>query len=299
MSYDLYFVGNAGPSQDEFFGYFRDRPCYELNDNQAWYRNEDTGVYFCFDFNVTGDSDPLESDANLGWASFNINYNRPHYFADEALPELKAFVRRFACLVSDPQNDGMGDGEFAPDGFLRGWNSGNKFASKAVASSADTTEPITRPSAELHSIWEWNLRRKSFQKELGEHVFVPRISFFRVAGVVHTASIWADGIPVVLPKTDIVAVYRDELAPKRWFRRRAGLALASWADVMAIIGGFRSQSAPLIHYYAEYRERPEDVAHWVRSLPSAPALEGVSMDSVLDSEALRASDVNPPERNAP
>ncbi len=77
MSYDLYFVGNAGPSQDEFFGYFRDRPCYELNDNQAWYRNEDTGVYFCFDFNVTGDSDPLELDAKSWVGQFQYQLQPP------------------------------------------------------------------------------------------------------------------------------------------------------------------------------------------------------------------------------
>jgi hypothetical protein len=30
MSYDLYFVGNASPSRDAFFEYFRDRPDYVL-----------------------------------------------------------------------------------------------------------------------------------------------------------------------------------------------------------------------------------------------------------------------------
>ena len=51
MSYDLHFAnGDDGRAMTEegFATYFSSRPLYELNGSQAWYSNDDTGVYFSF-----------------------------------------------------------------------------------------------------------------------------------------------------------------------------------------------------------------------------------------------------------
>jgi hypothetical protein len=53
MSYDLDFSVREGSpeiSDEEFAAYFKGRRHYRLNDTQAWYENEDTGVYFSFDY---------------------------------------------------------------------------------------------------------------------------------------------------------------------------------------------------------------------------------------------------------
>jgi hypothetical protein len=117
MSYDLYFT-NPRISKEEFLTYFRGRPNYELSDLQAVYQNEDTGVYFIFDYEESG-TDSV--------ASFNLNYYRPHVFGLEAADELSAFIDSFGFAIHDSQIEGMADGAFSKEGFLKGWNAGNEF----------------------------------------------------------------------------------------------------------------------------------------------------------------------------
>src|SRR5687768_16303098 len=120
MSYDLYFATGSKPrAEDAFFDHFRERPNNAIEGCQAWYRNDDTGVYFLFE--SADPTDEAMEDAIEHWATFNLNYLRPHFFASEALPELEAFVSELELTVHDPQIDGMGDGSFSADGFLRGW----------------------------------------------------------------------------------------------------------------------------------------------------------------------------------
>src|SRR5207248_9248706 len=68
-------------------------PNYELNDAQALYSNEDSGVYFAFEFLQQDGDDEEGRDTSLLPVSFNLNYFRPHAFGLEAEPELSAFVR--------------------------------------------------------------------------------------------------------------------------------------------------------------------------------------------------------------
>ncbi len=116
MSYDL-FLKSESLTADEFESYFNSRPHYTLNGDQAFYENEDTGVYFSFDY----------APDELGTVAFNLNYYRPHFFGLEAAPEVEAFVWAFNLTIDDPQIEGMSDGPFSVDGLLRGWNAGNRF----------------------------------------------------------------------------------------------------------------------------------------------------------------------------
>ena len=59
-----------------------------------------------------------------------------------------AFVHAFDLVVDDPQMAGMGRGEFSADGFLAGWNAGNRFAHGAiVAQHGDTATFHSLPEA--------------------------------------------------------------------------------------------------------------------------------------------------------
>ena len=56
MSYDLFLKPKTGRfSQSDFKEYFSERKYYNLEGNQAWYENEDTGVYFLFEFQELSD----------------------------------------------------------------------------------------------------------------------------------------------------------------------------------------------------------------------------------------------------
>lgn len=278
MSYDLFFTAAPTEPLAEFAAHFAGRDHFELQSFRARYLNEDTGVYFSFEL----PSFDLRRDQPNAWASFELNYYRPRMFALEAAIELEAFVGRFGRAVFDTQIKGMGeDGAFTLEGFLSGWDHGNAFARRALG---DGEAPPTRPADELKRIWSWNYTRRRLQTTVGDHVFVPKICFFRVGDRVCTGTVWGDGMPIVLPQTDIVVVRREQLARRRWFRWDGGPAVVEWADVIAKLGDVRQDAAPLPHFYADYASTPKHIVEWVQSLELVQGLDPITMDSILDAE---------------
>ena len=110
------------------------------SDDQAWYQNDDTGVYFSFELAATPSF----------WAQFIVNHMRPRFFILEALPEIESFVSTFGLTVHDPQIDGMGDGRFDSDGFIRGWAAGNETACATLAESGHPP-PVAMSSDRLEA----------------------------------------------------------------------------------------------------------------------------------------------------
>jgi hypothetical protein len=207
VSYDLFFRGRGGSplpvDERTFRGYFERRKHYKLSGAQASYRHEDTGVYFSFQFQED-DSEPA--------VSFNLNYSRPHIFGLEAEPEVDAFVQAFSLEVSDPQTGGMGDGAYSSEGFLRGWNAGNKFARQALGTLNREVKP-TLPAQVIDRCWRWNLARAEAQEDLSTTqmlpCFVPKIVALRQDGV-RTAVVWGGAMAVVIPPVDGVLLVGDQ-----------------------------------------------------------------------------------------
>lgn len=229
MSYDLSFLSkkkSAVWSAADFASHFSSRTNYTANESEAWYENEDTGVYFSFAYGPEPEEPeilaPIES-AGFHWSgfSFNMNYFRPHPFGIEAEKEITALVARFDFAVDDPQNSGMGLGAYSGEGFLRGWNAGNSFAVSAMKTQyADSlpNEIVLLPEERILALWQWNYGRRDFQAHSGEDVFIPKISFGRIGNEFATLAVWSDAIPAILPEADFLALVRQELAPKRLFR---------------------------------------------------------------------------------
>ena len=168
---------------------------YETTDAQAWYSNDATGVYFSFSLgHEDADNKGIEvvepRDPNVVPVEFNMNYYRPHYFALEAEPEVRAFVDHFDLVVCDLQNNGMGLSEFTTEGFLTGWNTGNELATHALMQSEDTGVPLTLPKEILGRVWQWNFTRDARSQAQKEDVFVPRICLFDMQGTIKTGVIW-------------------------------------------------------------------------------------------------------------
>src|SRR5262249_45535066 len=139
MSYDLDLHPRPGQAlgRDRVLAHFTDRPGYTIDGDEVNYHNEETGVYFSFRYSPASDEPVDEDEPNRGTQKehvwFNMNYFRPHFFGLEAADELDDFVQALDLTVSDPQAEGMGEGEFSREGFLRGWNAGNRFAHQASA----------------------------------------------------------------------------------------------------------------------------------------------------------------------
>jgi len=284
MSYDLYLKPRTGSiDQAAVLDYFRKRPNYTVEGEQARYDNEDTGVQFVFEINHGEPDSPVAGYPVL----FNLAYFRPSYFVLEAAPEVTAFVQAFDCVVLDPQTDGMGQGEYRSDKLLSGWNFGNEFACQAMLRIGKVRQDVmTVPTEKLHAVWQWNYDRASLQDGLEDDKFVPRIIFLLVDGRLSTAIIWGDGIPMIFPGVDYVLVGREQLAPRRWFRQTRDITPLAWQDAVRML-------EPYLLRYGDgsfglnYDKPPEPLSKAIRRLASsAQKLQLVEMDSVLDTDLI-------------
>lgn len=282
MSYDLFFkprTGNIKPM--DIIDYFRQRRDYQVDSQQAFYQNEDTGVYFVFELqSETGPDEDRPYPVTL-----NINYFRPSFFGIEAEQEVTALVRTFDMTVFDPQENGMGEGEYSPEGFLRGWNHGNEFGYSAfLAEPNHRVNLIYFPTKNLIDAWTWNRSRSELQREFGEWKFVPKINFVLLDGQPSTAAVWPDGIPIAVPEVDYFLVMRKQMAPRRLFRRIEDMTLLSRDDALPIFEKHRSSRGDGI-VVLSYDRPPQEVKKFVESLPrDGRKIQVVSADKVLNQE---------------
>lgn len=289
MSYDLFFH-KPGLTESQFSAYFSGRANYQMGPRQAVYENEDTGVSFMFEFGRDeNDEDEQEADELVSErpdASFNLNFFRPHYFALEAEPEVRAFIERFDLQISDGQVEGMGDGPFTTDGFLRGWNKGNEFAYRAFLKMEDGPEVVASlPTAELDSIWGWNYAHKQYQEKLGERVFVPRIMFLTIDSKLCSVSTWAEGIPSLLPITDGLLIGRKPTGFRRLFKRDWESCYVPFEAARRVL-----PSQPVASTYArpaillDYVSPPSEIVQFIKSLKPMEQFDGIHPSQVLNRE---------------
>jgi hypothetical protein len=307
MSYDLSFLKRQASTPippEAIAQYFRERAGYTIQNQQFSYENDDTGVYFSFELTSGANSDQDSSeDAQpdeiadglepLG-LSFNVNYFRPHFFGLEAEGEVSALINHFSLLVDDPQNQGMGRGEYSRDGFLRGWNAGNVFAHQALLSQPTKddrggTRPRfdTLPAGTLEQMWAWNFHRRRLQESLGENVFVPGVRLVRHEGRPKTFIVWGDAIPEAIPEVDLLVLVRDEMAPRRLFSKRKDMCLVAFAAVRPLLSLARRIDDAVSYHLFEYPEPPAALIDFFRSSqPFSEQLDGLAYDGVLTKEAL-------------
>lgn len=282
MSYDLYFKPRSGVvDRSKILAYFSSRLNYAVDPPQAWYRNEDTGVYFVFEMQNERE---LEGAVDYPVA-LNINYFRPSYFVQEAEPEVTAFVRKFDMVVLDPQMHGMGEGEYDPELLKSAWNHGNDFGYSAILRDPKNEQKVTSlPSATLLCAWSWNLERQRLQNNLGESKFVPRVMFILLDGDVKTAAVWPDGIPIAVPDVEYLIVVRKELAPRRLFRRVEDRTIVALKEALPILQrhGTPDVNGTLV---LDYNAPTDEIAGYVSSLPADKRMvKALPADQVLDRE---------------
>ena len=285
MSYGLYF--KVHESQPKFTrgsvrGFFEQREHYELTDAQAYYKNEATGVYFSFNFEETR----IEESPNTLPITFCLNFYRPHIFGLEAELEVRAFVETLNLLVSDPHLSGMGDGEYSTEGFLAGWNNGNRFAYSAVSQGQPDLKPPLLATAQIEACWRWNLGRPGLRDRLRGQVFVPRYMFVEHEGKVVRMIVWPDGIRTAIPEAEIVAIPRKPNLRDRFFGKKEDVVFVPWNDVQPLLEQFPKniESTP---YYLGHSEFPASVAAWIRKIrPSLQKPTGVAVDKILNLELM-------------
>lgn len=284
MSYDLFFR-SRDPSRtvgrDQFEEYFAHRQHYEIKKAQAFYSNPCTGVYFLFEY----DKCAAEGDELLP-ITFNLNYFRPHIFGLEAEPELTSFVEALDLTVSDPQNEGMGDGEYSPDGFLKGWNAGNAFGYRSILSQHGLEAVrYSLPRGLIERCWLWNSERDALQAQYGEEVFIPQIFFLDHEGSVRSSVVWGDAIPIAIPEVDTVILARHELAPRGLLWKKKDHGIVPYAEIEPCLSGFSALSDPVPYHALRYTERPQSILDlFAAVVPERSRAAFVSVDEILDRE---------------
>lgn len=275
MSYDLFLdAEGVGISREQFRDYFSTRSWYTLTKKQAYYENQDTGVYFHFDY-AKGEVYPV---------AFHLNYYRPHFFGLEAAQELTAFVQHFSCCLLDPQPNGMKEGPYSVEGFLRGWNTGNVMGVQTLVTTRQRPMNYVSSTQELERVWNWNYRRKERQDAFGDKLFVPRIMFMKGDERARTAVIWPDGCSIVLPKVDSIIMVRDQLSSKPYAMQPREITLVDWDLVEPYLRDSLVAEQEL--YRMQHSAVPHGLAEFIRQLPIIPHHQELSLqyDDVLNDE---------------
>ena len=288
MSYDLRFNRDEPLTGAEFFGYFEGKRWYQFKNQEVWYQNNDTGVYFSFSWR--GDS----KDENRGFlASFNLNFVRPRFFGLEAAVILKALTAHFGFAVKDNREQKWG--AFSTQGFLLNWNHGNEISSKGLLSlSGSSNQALSRPSPQLENIWRWNFRRPRITKELERTVFVPTINWVKVDGELKSMVIWPDGIACLVPAVEKVIIPRSTVPGERSVSRVEPVQIKDicMVDQEALdqcLGPLQQGNYPLPCRRPDYVQPGEKIINFVEGLmPEVKTIVNIRPDKVLDDDLVPA-----------
>ncbi|MDX1959639.1 MAG: hypothetical protein SFU98_13775 [Leptospiraceae bacterium] len=290
MSYDLY-LNSPDFSIEEFQSYFIDRKNYTLNDNQAWYENNDTGVYFYFSFNDSPTEDEEVEDYSL---LFNLNYFRPHFFSLEAELELLNIINEFDFEIVDPQFNGMQGSKFTSTGFINAWNHGNESGYRIALDEKNTTEFVfAKPTNQLYDIWNWNFKREKRSAELEEDIFIPTIMMLLVDEMPYTAIVWPDAIPTFIPKVDYLYIPREELAPRKFFTKQKDNCLVKFDKALEMLLPFKSYDYEMEAYKIPNISTPEKIKNFIMNLkPYTEKVSLLNFDKVLNLEIIQKYNIN-------
>ncbi len=280
MSYDLFFRSDS-LSRERFFGYFGGRANYQLTNEQAFYENQDTGVYFIIELVDAGTEEGIT-------VQFILNYYRPCVFAVEAAIELDAFCGEFGCRVLDPQDDDEDFREFSSAQFVVLWNRLNRAFLKGYPGASQL---LTIPQAKLEYFWNWNYNNKARSDALGDDIYSARLMLFERERKLCTVVVWTDGIPTVFPQSDLVLIYLDNLAPRRFLvgPKKKIFTLATFDQLLPVLepyGEFGEDGAFYMHAEWGPGNPPAKLVEYLRKLPVAdPRLTNVELAMVMEEEA--------------
>jgi hypothetical protein len=256
MSYSLFLRFKPRPRLSDMLKYFASRKHYKTAGNRVSYQNEDTGVYFWLKL-------------RCGWtvllrktvltAEFEMNYYRPSFFGIEAERELSAFIAAFHPQIEDPQMEGMDQGPYSGEGFLRGWNFGNRFAVQQIVAKESDGKIATMPATALNAAWEWNHQIDDRRAGRPLRDYVSPIHFWRIDGRVYRVIVWRDSTSILIPRVDYVVVAKEVAG-----RAQAGLvAWLAFVDV-AKHAGFDTSKEPI---ELRYLTPPSGIVDWANKIP--------------------------------
>jgi hypothetical protein len=242
MSYDLYFYKKTTSpiSEEDLRSYLRSHLVKPDpgNEDQWWYQNDDTEVYYSFNF--TRSEDPGEDIAlNQSFGdflntdfTFNINFLRPDFFGLDAFAFVQKFIDELDLFVQNPQ--GGSEWPYKPEhgDLYNDWSISN---SGICRHHFNTMGAYYYPKKKANATWRYNSYRKTLQEQLGNGYFVPKMFFFKRKSdnKVITLASWTEHIPNVFPLADYYYLTRKH---QKLFRTVTENGLISYDT---LVNGFR------------------------------------------------------------
>ena len=286
MKYELFFKSaDDGFNLEAFQNYFDGLDHYNVEGFQAFYSNEDTGVYFVFSYlHEDGKGSYNVRSEGVYRISLNLDYCVPAFFANEALYEVEALMNGAAMTMYDPQPDGVGLKGYDPEIMFESWIHQNEEAMKqwAIESAlnGDNDEPIVAPYEWLHRVWLWNYTKVRMQQKLGDDIYVPAIKFLTDGEMVKVGVIWPDGKSIAIPKVDLVIVARSNNK-----NNDVEYCVVPYEDIKRFVDKYTSHTDGDA-YILSYEAVPTDIASFVADVKYNSSFQIIGIDEILEEEVV-------------
>lgn len=304
MSFDLYFCWRNRERIDfvEVKEWAKSIECFTQKDNQLWYSNPKTGVYFAFDFEPQAPAAPEDGpDIPDGYfdsgLSFNLNYNRPSYFALEAMPVVVEFASKFGLGVVNPQGDSdKPESVFAADTetLTQSWLRNNQQAILTMIEQPNSSRPLSMPAAAALYLWRYALIKQDLERACGEEVFVPSLVPVRRKGDTRAtlAAVYTEGLPTIIPECEWVFIVRRK---KTFFRSNekhevASISFKTFSEILlSCLAPYPGQDLKIQIISQEVAEKAGKRIHAIGVTIPRSEFEVIGMDSFVDVDLSSAS----------
>lgn len=239
MSYDLYFFKRKESQINENdIANYLSLNLVEEDNNQWFFQNPDTEVYFIFErTEIVGDDEDqmienFKEFDNLNFA-FILNFLRPSFFGIEAFQFIEKIVKDLDLYIFNPQSDKADPYKPSQEELYENWNTTNLNASSEHFSEQCSYLEIEKSN----SIWNYNLHRSQIQNKLGNDYFVPKMFFFKTKGdnKIITVSSWTEHIPNLIPPADYYLLTKVQ---KKLFRTKKENVFISQENLISIFGDY-------------------------------------------------------------
>jgi hypothetical protein len=265
MSYDLFFYtqGDLQISKEKLQDYFSTLPYFSGEWN---YRNPYTGVYFSFVHVPPGDKTKLKAKTGFLGArlAFNIDYNKPTFFAHEAMPVVAALCQQLDLQVLDPQ-DHVIQGNQQPkiakaEELVASWVKVNRMAVRVYRYTIGGVLYYSRQKGQQW--WTYQYHLPAIRQQLGDAIAAPDLLLLqdRSARMVCSTAAWRDASPSLFPPCERVIIFRTAIPDEQghkgtptfgWVEAdELRLKLAGYMDKLETDAGvldvLRPEKAPLV-----------------------------------------------------
>lgn len=244
MSFDLYFYKKKDSqlTEEQVAEYLTNNLAHNQSGHpKQWdYENPATGVYFLIDWSEPEEEpegiELFDSFQDFTYLNFScsINFFRPVFFGLEIFPLIEKMIADLDLYVLDPQDEVDPDNpaKFSSGYLQEQWVRHNNHLS---LSHFEELNLEYLPLDKSNYLWRYLTNREELQNSLTEDIYVPGYFILKSNedGILYTACVWPQHIPIILPPVDYLIVQK---VYKRLFKEVKESGLIAYNTIMDQLG---------------------------------------------------------------